>query len=397
MDCLQIQRSRLFRHACVSGNISDQASAAFRLTKACQEENIPSFLQAELSLQFLKIWASNIERVKPDLAHRGCKSQLLGSNLQTPCGRGGISSASVISSQLGKGALIARQIGTCLKPATLCYLQHWYSPQCGAVLSFLPFALNSHNYNIKFWYLCNKVTTRAFMWNKWSQQSMFEVIIHVGRLCLAQSISILEKIENVASQNTIKLLILSPFMFRESADSRWGQASLVETVVLHTAGGPPILCLMQQLQLEPNWRGKKAQQGCKPWSLRLCAAARAKCKWEIGEGTMCRQINVHLDCLLKRVQRVQHNTLFRMKPCLITHELQRRSGAPVLLRASEVSEDLWDAECEGNTVAVESVIRGVEWALAVPLLSAVLFSVLKISKPPVGLIRVVFNQYHGWF
>lgn len=86
----------------VSGNMSDQASAASRLTKACQEENIASFLQAELSVQFLKIWASNIERVKPDLAHRGCKSQLLGSNLQTPCSRGGISSAFVISSQLGK-------------------------------------------------------------------------------------------------------------------------------------------------------------------------------------------------------------------------------------------------------------------------------------------------------
>lgn len=90
----------------VSGNMSDQASAASRLTKACQEENIASFLQAELSVQFLKIWASNIERVKPDLAHRGCKSQLLGSNLQTPCSRGGISSAFVISSQLGKALLL---------------------------------------------------------------------------------------------------------------------------------------------------------------------------------------------------------------------------------------------------------------------------------------------------
>lgn len=31
------------------------------------------------------------------------------------------------------------------------------------------------------------------MWNKGSQQSMFEVIIHVGRLCSVRSISIVEK------------------------------------------------------------------------------------------------------------------------------------------------------------------------------------------------------------
>lgn len=57
--------------------------------------------------------------------------------------------------------------------------------------------------------------------------------------------------------------------------------------------------------------------------------------------------------------------------------------------ASEVSEDLWDSECEGNMVAVESVIRGVESGLSVSLFYAVLFAVLKISEPLVGLISVV--------
>lgn len=40
-------------------------------------------------------------------------------------------------------------------------------------------------------------------------------------------------------------------------------------------------------------------------------------------------------------------------------------------------------------VAVESVIRGVESGLSVSLFYAVLFAVLKISEPLVGLISVV--------
>lgn len=49
-----------------------------------------SSLQTELSVQFLKIWVSNIERVKLDLAHQGCKSQLLDSHLRVLCSRWGI-------------------------------------------------------------------------------------------------------------------------------------------------------------------------------------------------------------------------------------------------------------------------------------------------------------------
>lgn len=158
-------------------------------------------------------------------------------------------------------------------------------------------------------------------------------------------------------------------------------------------------------ELEVNCGGKKAQQGCDRASVcvpLLQHSANAKFngnRW----GTICMQINVHLDSLLKRVQRVRlcsHDTLLqwnRSERAQITHELQKGNGAPVLLSATDVSEDLWDSECEGNMVAVENVIRGVESGLTASLFYAVLFSVLKISEPLVLLISVVSNQHHFWF
>lgn len=59
--------------------------------KSVRKKTFPcSSLQTELSVQFLKIWVSNIERVKLDLAHQGCKSQLLDSHLRVLCSRWGI-------------------------------------------------------------------------------------------------------------------------------------------------------------------------------------------------------------------------------------------------------------------------------------------------------------------
>lgn len=179
-------------------------------------------------------------------------------------------------------------------------------------------------------------------------------------------------------QNTIMFLIVSlHFIFRESADSRWEQGSVLQTAGLCSAGVPPIRYVRQQLQLgqhaeelELNWRGKKAAQGCD--RAPVCAPLLQHSANANGNrwGTICMQINVHLDSLLKRVQRVRlcsHNTLLQWNRsgwAQITHELQKGNGAPVLFSTSEVSEDLWDSECEGNMVAVESVIRGVESGLA---------------------------------
>lgn len=59
--------------------------------KSVRKKTFPcSSLQTELSVQFLKIWVSNIEWVKLDLAHQGCRSQLLDSHLRVLCSRWGI-------------------------------------------------------------------------------------------------------------------------------------------------------------------------------------------------------------------------------------------------------------------------------------------------------------------